>query len=144
MSFMTKHMTLISTKNSNLSKRMLASLAITGVKIGTWSEKIYYELELESLKPRRWFRKIWPFSKIQTKSSPLYLFDFIPNSNRVHNTRIAITSVVYANHDYFKNSFFLLLYLNGARLIWVLETHTTYIINFIRPSANNIFDIYKQ
>ena len=66
MSFMTKHMTLISTKNSNLSKRMLASLAITGVKIGTWSEKIYYELELESLKPRRWFRKIWPFSKILT------------------------------------------------------------------------------
>ena len=88
--------------------------------------------------------KIWPFSKILTKRSPFYLFDFIPNSNRVHNTRIAITSVVYANHDYLKNSFFLQLHLNGARLIWVLETHTTYIINFIRFSANNSFDIHKQ
>ena len=32
-------------------------LEITGVIRGTLTEKIYQELGLESLKPRRWFRK---------------------------------------------------------------------------------------
>ena len=39
-------------------------LAITGAIKGTSSEKLYQELVLESLKARRWFRKLCHFYKI--------------------------------------------------------------------------------
>ena len=38
-----------------------ACLAITGAIRGTSTEKIYRELSLESLKSRRWFRKLLSF-----------------------------------------------------------------------------------
>ena len=38
-----------------------ACLAITGVIRGTSSEKLYRELGLESLKSRRWYRKLLSF-----------------------------------------------------------------------------------
>ena len=41
-----------------------ACLAITGAIRGTSTEKIYQELGLESLKSRRWFRKLCHFYKI--------------------------------------------------------------------------------
>ena len=41
-----------------------ACLAITGAIRGTSSEKLYQELELESLKLRHWFRKCCHFYKI--------------------------------------------------------------------------------
>ena len=38
-----------------------AAIAITGKIRGTSSEKLFQELGLETLKPRRWFRKIYLF-----------------------------------------------------------------------------------
>ena len=38
-----------------------ACLAITGTIRGTSTEKMYQELDLESLKSRRWFKKFWHF-----------------------------------------------------------------------------------
>ena len=64
-----------------------ACLAITGVTRGASSEKPYQELGLESLKSRRWFRKLCHFYKILNEKSSSYLFDLIPNFNRVHETR---------------------------------------------------------
>ena len=66
-----------------------ACLAITGAIRGTSTEKIYQELGLESLKSRRWFRKLCYFYKIFNEKSPSYLFNLIPIFNRLHNTRIS-------------------------------------------------------
>ena len=50
-----------------------ACLAITGAIRGTSTEKINQELGLESLKSRRWFRKLCHFYKIFNDKSPSYL-----------------------------------------------------------------------
>ena len=64
-------------------------LAIARAIRGTSTEKkLYQELGLESLKSRRWFRKLCRFYKIFNERSPSYLFNLIPNFNRVHNTRL--------------------------------------------------------
>ena len=64
-----------------------ACLVITGAIRGKSSEKLYQELGLESLKSRRWFRKLCHFYKVLNEKSPSYLFDLIPNLNRVRETR---------------------------------------------------------
>ena len=48
-----------------------ACLAITGAIRGTSTEKIYQELRLESIKSRRWFRKLCHFYKIFNEKYPL-------------------------------------------------------------------------
>ena len=84
-----------------------ACLAITGAIRGTSSEKLYQELGLESLKSRRWFRKLCHFYKILNEKSPSYLFDLIPNLNRVRETRHSNNiPAIHTRHNYFKNSFF--------------------------------------
>ena len=84
-----------------------ARLAITGAIRGTSSEKLYQELGLESLKSRRWFRKLCHFYKILNEKSLSHLFDLIPNLNRVceirHSNNIP---AIHTRHSYFKNSFF--------------------------------------
>ena len=65
-----------------------ATLAITGAIKGSSTEKIYEELGLESLKSRRWYRKMSFLYKVLKSESPSYLFNTIPNSNnRKHQTR---------------------------------------------------------
>ena len=84
-----------------------ACLAITGAIRGTSSEKLYQELGLESLKSRRWFRKPCHFYKILNEKSPSYLFDLIPNLNRVRETRHSNNiPEIHTRQNYFKNSFF--------------------------------------
>ena len=84
-----------------------ACLAITGAIRSTSKEKIYQELGLESLQSRRRFRKLCHFYKIFNDKSPSYLFNLIPNFNRVHNTRLSYNiPTIKVKLDYFKNSFF--------------------------------------
>ena len=84
-----------------------ACLAIAGAIRGTPSEKLYEELGLESIKSRSWFRKLCHFYKILNEKSPSYLFDWIPNLNRVRKTRHSNNiPVIHTRHNYFKNSFF--------------------------------------
>ena len=47
-----------------------AAIAITGTIRGTSSEKLFQELGLETLKSRRWFRKLYLFYKILHSKSP--------------------------------------------------------------------------
>ena len=83
-----------------------ACLAITGAIRGTSSEKLYQELGLESLKSRRWFRKLCHFYKILNEKSPSYLFNLIPNLNRVcETTHRNNIPTIHTKHNYFKNSF---------------------------------------
>ena len=63
-----------------------AALAITGAIRGTSQTKIYKELGLESLKFRRYFRRLCTFFKIQQSGLPSYLFNLIPWSNCIYNT----------------------------------------------------------
>ena len=48
-----------------------AALAITGAIRGSSREKLYQELGLESLKSRRWYRKLCLFFKLKKKTFPL-------------------------------------------------------------------------
>ena len=64
-----------------------AVVAITGATRGTSSDKLSQELGLESLKLRRWLRKLCLFYEIFHEKSPSYLFQLIPPNNNVYATR---------------------------------------------------------
>ena len=84
-----------------------AALAITGAIKGTSQQKIYNELGFESLRFRRWFRRLCAFYKIKTTQLPSYLYDLIPKSNHNYNTRnIGHIDPYYCRTDVFKYSFF--------------------------------------
>ena len=55
-----------------------AAIAVTGAIRGTSSERLYQELGLESLRSRRWPRKLCLFCKIYKNKSPSYLYNLIP------------------------------------------------------------------
>ena len=70
-----------------------AALAITGAIRGSSREKLYQELGLESLKQRRWFRKLCYFLKIAKSQSPKYLFDKVPTTRTAYRTRNNIGNI---------------------------------------------------
>ena len=84
-----------------------ACLVITGAIRGTSWEKLYEELDLKSLKLRRWFRKLSCLDKLFNSEHPSYLFKLIPlrssnyTTRNIHNIRLLKTS-----HTFFENSFF--------------------------------------
>ena len=55
-----------------------ATLAITGAICGSSKVKLYKELGLESLKDRRWMRRLSYFYKIFSTQSPSYLSKYLP------------------------------------------------------------------
>ena len=55
-----------------------AALARTGTMQGTSHDKIYQELGLESLKSRKWYKRLSCMFKIMKKEAPNYLINFIP------------------------------------------------------------------
>ena len=73
--------------NSSLSEKIesvqyKAVLAITSTIKRTSKEKLYQELELESLRNRRWLRIMSYLYKIISTKSPPYLYDLIPPLQR--------------------------------------------------------------
>ena len=87
-----------------------ASFEITGAIRGTSRDKLYQELGLESLKNRRWYRKLTTFYKIFTEQPPPYLYNLIPVTVNTTNhcvTRSADNIPPFkTKHDFFKNTFF--------------------------------------
>ena len=61
-----------------------AALSITGTVRGTPKEKLYQELELESLKDRRWLRRMPYLCKIILTKLPPYLYELIPPLQMSH------------------------------------------------------------
>ena len=55
-----------------------AVLAITGAITGTSREKLYQELNLESLKDRRWLTRLRYLHKILSTKLPTHLHELIP------------------------------------------------------------------
>ena len=127
-----------------------ASLAITGAIRGSSTEKLYEELGLESLKSRRWYRKMSVLYKIFKNESPSYLFKLIPNSNLQRQTRNSSNiPTLFARHDYFKNSFFPSAIAEWNKLGDYIKNADSFnifkkrILSIIRPLPNNIFDIHN-
>ena len=85
-----------------------ACLAITGAISGSSREKLYQELAFESLKQRRWYRKLCSFYKFIKNESPRYLINVTPIRNPAYSTRNHINIPPFkTNHNFFKNSFLL-------------------------------------
>ena len=62
---------------------------------------------LESLKLRRYFRRLCTFFKIKQSGMPFHLYNLIPKSNCSYNTRqLDKVESFYCRTNIFKNSFF--------------------------------------
>ena len=127
-----------------------AALAITGAIKGSSTVKLYEELGLESLKSRRWYRKMSLFYKVFKNGSPRYPFNTIPNNTEQRQTRHSDNIPTFsARNDYFKNSFFPSAItewnksdclVKNADSFHVFKKH---ILDFIRPLPNSIFNIHN-
>ena len=82
-------------------------LVLTGAISGSSKEKIYQELGFESLRVRRWYRKLYLFYKVLNNEHPQYLFNLNPVRPTLYLKRNALDiRLLNANHNFFKNSFF--------------------------------------
>ena len=80
-------------------------MAITGAIKGTSQLKIYNELGIESLKFRRWFRRLCKATHI-----PKYLYENILSESHIYSTRNSETvETYYYRTDQFKYYFFNIL-----------------------------------
>ena len=79
-------------------------------------ENLYQELGLESHRKKRWHRKFCYFFKIFEGPSPEYLFRILPSVSKAFN---AVTNdnipLLSGKHNFFRNSFFYQLSLNGIK-----------------------------
>ena len=83
-----------------------AALAITGTIRGTSKEKLYQELGFETMKERRWFRRLCCFYKILNNQAPAYLFSLLSPPNRHYNTRkYSKVRQIFCRTETFSNSF---------------------------------------
>ena len=86
-----------------------AATPIIGAIRGTSSEKLYQKLGLESLRFRRWLRKLCSFYKIYKNKSPSYLYNLIPDRVKFYSapsSQIDNISNIKTTCNFFSNSFF--------------------------------------
>ena len=120
-----------------------ACFAITGAIRGTSAEKIYQKLGLESLKSRHWFRILCHFFKIFNEKYPSYLFNLIPDFNRVHNTRLSYNILPKkVRNDSFKDSFFPSALSESNKLDLNIRNSAS-LSTFKKKFLNFIFDIHN-
>ena len=128
-----------------------AALAIASAIRGSSKEKFYQELGLESLKQRRWFRKLCYFFKITKNQSPKYFFDKIPTTRTACRTRNNIGNIPRFNikHNFFKNSFLpssVIEWNNLDKSIRSSESLALFkknILQFIRLTPNRTFNCHN-
>ena len=126
-----------------------AALAITGAIRGTSQTKLYHELGLESLKFRRWMRRLCMFYKIKTLKLPEYLYNLISNDHRTYNTRnLYSVETYFCRTDAFKYSFFPYSISEWNKLDPDLCNAKSYskfrksLLKSGRPSPNHIYKIH--
>ena len=106
---------------------------------------------MESLKQRRWFRKLCYFFKITKNQSPRYLFDKIRTTRTACRTRSNIGNIPRFNvkHNFFKNSFFpstVIEWNNLDKSIKSSESLALFnksILQFIRPTTHRTFNCHN-
>ena len=86
-----------------------AALAITGAIKGTSQLKIYNELGIESLKFKRWFRRLCVFFKIKTTQIPNEHMNLLSKSHIYSPCNSENVETYYCRTDQFKYSFFHIL-----------------------------------
>ena len=117
-----------------------AALAITGAIRGTSQTKLYSELGLESLKFRRWMRRLCMFHQIKTLKLPEYLYNLISNDHQSYNTqnnilfKLTFAEQMHLNIHFFPNPF-----LNGTNL-----TQTCAMLNHTQNSENRYWSLVDQ
>ena len=127
-----------------------ACLAITGAIRGTSKEKHYEELGLKFLQDRRWCRRLCYIYKILVNKSPNYLFNVVPASNTIYNTRNTnVIPLMNIRNNFFKNTFFSLTIIDWNKLDLAIRNLTSFssfkesILKFIRPAPNSIFQCHN-
>ena len=125
-----------------------AALAITGAIQGTSCKKIFQELGFESLKSRRWFRRLCCIFKIMKNEAPNYLISLIPKCEQTFNTRNKHLPTYNCRTDCFTYSFFpctwndwfnLDVSVRNSESISIFKSK---LLSFILLVQNNILDIF--
>ena len=124
------------------------AVAITGAIQGTSREKIYQELGLESLRGRRWYKRLSCMFKIVKEEAPNYLINLIPKIQQTARTRINRIPTFHCRTDCFKNSFFpstlndwykLNKTIRNSESIPIFKSR---LLSFIRPLESNVYNIF--
>ena len=124
-------------------------LAITGATRGTSRDKIYKELGLESLQPRRSLYHLCTFHKIKTTGLPFYLFKLIPDTSHHYLTRSVEKSSSYqCKTESFKSSFLPWTILEWNKLDSKIQNLSSsafkeHLIKGIRPPSKSVLNIHK-
>ena len=97
-----------------------AALVITRAIRGTSKEKLYQELRLESLKGRRWLRRMLYLYKIISTKLPPYFHELIPPLQRSYRYP-GCFQTFRCRTTFFQNLFLPLSLLNGINWILILK-----------------------
>ena len=125
-----------------------AALAITGVIQSTSREKIYQELGLESLKSRRWYKRLSCMFKTMKDEAPNYLINLVPKCETKTRTRNNSIPTFNCRTNCFKYSFFpstlndwfdLDLNIRNFESISIFKSK---LLSFIRSVQTNIYNIF--
>ena len=123
------------------------AIGITGAIRGTSSGKLFQELGLETLKSRRWLRKLCLFYKLIKEKSLAYLFQLIPENGTPYTKRSVQKSQnpLFQDKSFFKNSFFPAVILERNKLdignSASCNVFKRVILKFIRPEPNRVFNV---
>ena len=121
------------------------ALAITGAIQGTSREKIYQELGLESIRARRWYKRLSCMFKIVKEEASNYLINLIPKIQQTTRTRINRMPTFHCRTDCFKNSFFPSTPNNWHKLDETIRPSESIsifksrLLSFIRPLESNVY-----
>ena len=105
---------------------------------------------METLKLRRWLRKLCFFCKFIKEQSPSYLFQLIPENKTPYNTRSVQKSQIpflKTETNFFKNSFFPAVILEWNKLDVNIcnsascNVFKSVILKFTRPEPNQVFNV---
>ena len=129
-----------------------AALVIIGAIKGTFRDRLYEELRLESLSDRRWSCRLFFFYKIIQGLLPSYLQSYHNAvSEGAYLTRSTTQNKmkpIPAKTKVFENSFFPYCIIEWSKLndkirsIEPINKFRVTIINFIKPKGNSVFDIH--
>ena len=119
-------------------------LALTGAIRGTSRKRLYLELGMESLRDRRWYRKLVVFFKLLNGQAPSYLKSIVPffvSSRDIHSN---IIRQFKTNSLYFASSFFPYCINEWNKLSQEIREISTVskfkqeLLSFIRPKGNEV------
>ena len=123
-------------------------LAITGAIRGTSRKRLYLELGMESLRDRRWYRKLVVFFKLLNGQAPSYLKSIVPSFVSSRDIHSNIIRQFKTNSLYFASSFFpycIKEWNNLSQEIREISTVSKFkqeLLSFIRPKGNDVFQVF--